>query len=236
MAQQFLFDSREELFSSLAQACQRHLDKALTESGQASFLVSGGSTPAPLYQTLSQSGLDWQNIHVALVDERWVDPEHDASNEALIKRTLLTGQAANAPFTPMKTSAATALEGQPETERRYRQLPQPFTVSILGMGNDGHTASLFPHAKGLEQALSPDYDQLTVAIMAQQSEVTGANTERLSLSLHGLQQSKRLILLLTGEEKLAVFRQALQAGPVEDMPVRAILQQTRVPVELYWAP
>jgi 6-phosphogluconolactonase len=236
MVTQFLFKNRDDLFNSLAMACQRHLDKALLTTGQASFLVSGGSTPAPLYQTLSQSDLDWQNIHVALVDERWVDPDHEASNEALIKRTLLINNATNAPFTPMKTSAETALEGQAETEQRYRQLPQPFTVAILGMGNDGHTASLFPHAEGLTQALSPDYDQLTVAINAHPSEVTGANTERLSLSLHGLKQSKRLILLLTGEEKLAVFKQALQPGTIEDMPVRAVLQQTTVPVELYWAP
>ncbi len=236
MIQQFLFKTRDELFDSLALACQRHLDKALMETGRASFLVSGGGTPAPLYQTLSRSDLNWSNIHVALVDERWVAPDHEASNEALIKRTLLVNQAANAPFTPMKTAADSAIEGQAETEQRYRQLPRPFTISILGMGNDGHTASLFPHAEGLKQALSPDYDQLTVAINAQQSEVTGPNTERLSLSLHGLQQSKRLVLLLTGEEKLAVFKQALQPGPIEDMPVRAVLQQTKVPVELYWAP
>ncbi len=236
MVQQSLFKTRDELFNSLALACQRHLDKALMETGQASFLVSGGSTPAPLYQTLSQSELDWHNIHVALVDERWVDPDHEASNEALIKQTLLVNQAADAPFTPMKTAAETAIEGQQETEQRYRQLPQPFTIAILGMGNDGHTASLFPHAEGLEQALSPEYKQLTVAIMAKQSDVTGPNTERLSLSLHGLQQAKRLVLLLTGEEKLVVFKQALKAGPVEDMPVRAILQQTQVSVELYWAP
>jgi len=236
MVTQFLFKTRDELFSSLALACQRHLDNALTQQQSASLLVSGGSTPAPLYQTLSEADLDWKNIHIALVDERWVDNNHPASNEALIKKTLLINRAAQAPFTPMKTAAETAIEGQPETEQQYRQLPKPFTVTILGMGSDGHTASLFPHAEGLDQALSPDYTQLTAAIMAQKSDVTGDNTERLSLSLHGLLQSKRLIILLTGEEKLAVFKQALKPGPVEDMPIRAVLRQPTVPVELYWAP
>lgn len=236
MVKQYLFEDRDSLFSALALACQRHLDKALTDKGEASFMVSGGGTPAPLYQALSESDLDWSKIHVALVDERWVDKDHDASNEALIERTLLINNAAEATFTGMKTAAETALEGCAESEQHYRAIPKPFTVAILGMGNDGHTASLFPHAQGLSEALAEDNTQLTAAITAQQSEVTGPNTERLTLTLNGLLHSKRLIILLTGEEKLAVFKQAQADGAVEDMPVRAILRQNKVPVELYWAP
>lgn len=236
MVKQFLFADRDSLFNALALACTRHLEKSLSEKGEASLMVSGGSTPAPLYQTLSESDLDWSRIHVALVDERWVDKEHEASNEALIERSLLINKAAKAPFTGMKTTAETAWKGCAETERLYRALPKPFTVSILGMGNDGHTASLFPHAQGLSQALAEDNDNLTAAITAHESEVTGPNTERLSLTLTGLLNSKRLIVLLTGEEKLAVFKRALADGAAEDMPVRAILRQKKVPVELYWAP
>lgn len=236
MVKQFLFEDRDSLFNALALACERHLDKALNDKGEASFMVSGGSTPAPLYQSLSNSDLDWSKIHVALVDERWVDKDHDASNEALIERSLLVNNAAASTFTGMKTTAETALEGCAESEQNYQAIPKPFTVSILGMGNDGHTASLFPHAQGLEEALADDNDSLTAAITAHQSEVTGPNTERLTLTLNGLLRSKRLIILLTGEEKLAVFKQALADGPVEDMPVRAILRQNKVPVELYWAP
>ena len=236
MVKQFIFEDRDSLFNALALACERHLDKALADNGAAGFMVSGGSTPAPLYKALSQSDLDWANIQVALVDERWVDKDHDASNEALIERSLLINNAANAPFTGMKTAADTALEGCTETEKLYRKLPQPFTVLIVGMGNDGHTASLFPHAQGLNEALAEDNSQLTTAITAQQSEVTGPNTERLTLTLNGLLHSKRLIILLTGEEKLTVFRTAMGDGAVEDMPIRAILRQNKVPVELYWAP
>lgn len=236
MVKQFIFEDRDSLFNALAQACERHLDKALADKGTASFMVSGGNTPAPLYEALSHSDLDWTNIQVVLVDERWVDNENDASNEALIGRSLLINNAKNAPFTGMKTVADTALEGCAETEDLYRQLPKPFTVSIVGMGNDGHTASLFPHAHGLNEALAEDNTRLTAAITAQQSEVTGPNTERLTLTLNGLLHSKRLIVLLTGEEKLAVFRTAMGDGAVEDMPIRAILRQNKVPVELYWAP
>lgn len=236
MVKEFLFENRAGLFAALASDCQAHLAKALSDRGATTFMVSGGSTPAPLYEALSLSDLDWDNINVALVDERWVDKTHSASNEALIDRSLLINKAARASFIGMKTEAESAAEGCAETEALYQALPKPFAISVLGMGNDGHTASLFPHAEGLAEALAEDNRQLTAAIMAKQSDVTGPNTERLTLTLNGLLQSERLIIVLAGEEKLAVFRQAMAEGPIEDMPVRAVLRQNKVPVELYWAP
>lgn len=236
MVEEHLFTDRSTLLDILVQDCQHYLQEDLTGKGRATLLVSGGSTPAPLYQALSETDLDWDKVQVALVDERWVDRDHEASNEAFIQRTLLINNARMAPFTGMKTAAASARDGCDETEARYRALPQPYTVTILGMGSDGHTASLFPHAEGLPEALSEDNQQLTAAIMARPSPVTGANTERLTLTLTGLLKSRHLILLLTGEEKLAVFRSALTDGPVEDMPIRAVLRQNKVPVSLYWAP
>ncbi len=95
---------------------------------------------------------------------------------------------------------------------------------------------MFPHAPGLAEALSDDNTQLTAAIDAIQSEVTGPNTERLTLTRNGLLKSERIVILFTGEDKLAVFGQAQQPGPVEDMPIRALLNQEQAPVELYWAP
>jgi 6-phosphogluconolactonase len=236
MVKEFLFTNRSQLFTSLAQNCQSHLQKSITNNGVASLMVSGGSTPAPLYEILSKSNLDWKNIHVALVDERWVDKQHSTSNEALIYRSLLRGKAENAPFTGMKNPTTNAKTGYLETEGQYQKLPQPFTVTILGMGSDGHTASLFPHAEGLTEALAEDNQQLTAPIMAKQSDVTGVNTERVTLTLYGLLKSDRLILIITGEEKLAVFREAMSEGPVENMPIRALVRQSKIPFELYWAP
>ncbi len=236
MIKEFLFENRQQLFAQLSKDCRNHLQHSLIANDSTSLLVSGGSTPAPLYKALSKTDLDWQRIHVALVDERWVDQEHDASNEALIRHSLLINNALKAPFTGMKTSAPSAKEGQAETEIAYQKLPKPFSVILLGMGSDGHTASLFPHAEGLETALDEKNTQLTAAITAKQSEVTGVNTERLTLTLTGLLQSDRLILLITGDEKLSVFRQAMSDGPVEDMPIRALLRQNTVPFEIYWAP
>lgn len=234
MWEEKLFENREALLAALQEDCVAALQGALDERGSASFLVSGGSSPAPLYQRLSQIALDWKNIHVALVDERWVEPGHEKSNQTFVEKNLLQHQAAQAPYLPMKNSSASAVEGLAECERSYQKLPQPFDMTVLGMGPDGHTASLFPRAEGLEEALTTD--SLCAAINAHQSEVTGEYTERMTLSLAGLLQSRRLVLLITGEDKLQALRAAQAGDDVTEMPVRALLQQNQVPCTLYWAP
>jgi len=236
MVKEFFFEQKQHLITALAAECQDVLHEALSKHGAATLLVSGGTTPAPLYEALSKTDLNWKKIKIALVDERWVDSDHSASNEALIKRNLLINNAKSATFTGMKNSAPTAVKGQAETEANYQKLPQPFSLAIVGMGIDGHTASLFPGAKGLESALKEDGEQLTAAINAVQSDVTGPNTERISLTLAALMKTERIVVLFTGEDKLAVFNMAQKPGPIEDMPIRAILHQEQVPVELYWAP
>lgn len=231
-----LFENRAEMISALQAECEVALRSAIEARGEATFMVSGGSTPEPLYKALSQADLDWDAVYVALVDERWVAFEHDKSNEAFTVKHLIQNKAAAANLVGMKNSAETAAEGLADCEAAYQQLAQPFDITILGMGSDGHTASLFPHAKGLEEALNPDSNELCAAIIAQQSEVTGAIVERMTLSLAGLLRSKSLVLLITGEEKLAVLRAAQGEGDVKDMPIRAVLRQDRVPVTVYWAP
>lgn len=227
------FESRDALIAAVKAQCESALQVAVEERGEASFLVSGGSSPEPLYKALSQSDLPWESIYVALVDERWVDFNHDKSNEAFVARSLMQNKAASANLIGMKNTAETAIDGLADCEAAYQQLAQPFDITILGMGSDGHTASLFPHAEGLAEALSTH--ALCSAINAKESEVTGAVTERITLSLTGLLATKQLLLMITGEEKLAVFRAAQAEGAVEDMPIRALLQQD-LPLTVYWAP
>ena len=236
MVTERLFENRAEMISALQAECEVALRSAIEARGEATFMVSGGSTPEPLYKALSQADLDWDAVYVALVDERWVAFEHDKSNEAFTVKHLIQNKAAAANLVGMKNSAETAAEGLADCEAAYQQLAQPFDITILGMGSDGHTASLFPHAKCLDEALNPDSNELCAAIIAQQSEVTGAIVERMTLSLAGLLRSKSLVLLITGEEKLAVLRAAQGEGDVKDMPIRAVLRQDRVPVTVYWAP
>ena len=230
------FENRQDMVAALETECVAALNQAIEDRGEATFLVSGGSTPEPLYKSLSNVDLNWGSVYIALVDERWVDFEHDKSNEAFTVKHLIQNKAAAANLVGMKNTADTAQEGLADCEAAYQQLAQPFDITILGMGNDGHTASLFPHANGLEAALNPDSPELCTAIIAHQSEVTGAITERMTLSLAGLLQSKTLVLLITGQEKLDVLRKAQAGTDVAEMPIRAVLQQDRVPVVVYWAP
>lgn len=236
MIKEFFFEQRHHLFNTLVAECQDVLAEAISKHGSASLLVSGGTTPGPLYEALSKTDLNWKKIKVALVDERWVDTNNSASNEALIRRTLLTNNAKVAEFIGMKTSASTAAKAQSEVEQRYAALPQPFSLAIVGMGPDGHTASWFPKAQGLKEALQPDNPKLITAINAQPSEVTGTNTERMSLTLSALMKCERVIVLFTGEDRLEVFNVAQRTGYNEDLPISALVHQEQVPVELYWVP
>lgn len=236
MVTERLFETRAAMIAALQAECETALRNAVEERGEATFMVSGGSTPEPLYKALSQVDLPWESIYVALVDERWVDFDHDKSNEAFTVKHLIQNKAAVTNLVGMKNSAATAAEGLADCESAYQQLAQPFDITILGMGSDGHTASLFPHAQGLDKALELDSEQLCADIIAIQSDVTGAITERMTLTLAGLLRSKTLVLLITGEEKLAVLRAAQAGTDVKEMPIRAVLQQDKVPLVIYWAP
>ena len=231
-----LFESRQEMVAALHAECVQALSSAVEERGEATFMVSGGGTPEPLYKSLSEADIDWGAIYVALVDERWVEFDHEKSNEAFTVKSLIQNKAAIANLVGMKNTAETPQEGLADCEAAYQQLAQPFDITILGMGSDGHTASLFPHAEGLDVALNPDSTELCAAITAKQSDVTGAFTQRMTLSLAGLLQSKILVLLLTGDEKLAVFRKAQAGTDVKEMPIRALIQQQKVPFIVYWAP
>lgn len=236
MLSEKLFENRAEMIAALQADCLAALNSAIEERGEATFMVSGGSTPEALYKSMSEADLDWELVYVALVDERWVDFEHDKSNEAFTVKTLMQNKAAAANLIGMKNTAATAAEGLADCESVYQQLAQPYAVTILGMGSDGHTASLFPHAQGLAEALNINGETVCAAITAHPSEVTGAITERMTLTLAGLLKSRSLILLITGDEKLSVLRKAQAGTDVNEMPIRAVLQQQQVPVTVYWAP
>lgn len=228
------FNNKDELTSALTQLLSTRLQHALTAQPRASLLVSGGSSPAPAYRALSHLDINWQQVDVAMVDERWVDPSHPKSNETFIKQTLLQHHGAAANFITMKNAAPSAQQGLEQTEQAYQTLSRPFDITILGMGTDGHTASLFPHAQGLEQALTSQ--QLVCAIDAKPSEVTGEITERMSLTLHGIAQSKVVILLISGEQKRSVYQQALQGDNLLDMPLRSVLQHPDIELLVFWSP
>jgi len=232
--ERFYFDV-EHFHNSVENNISYLLSKAVQEQGEATFLVSGGSTPQPLYQSLSNKQLFWKQIQVAMVDEHWVSSEHETSNERFIRNQLLQNNAKDAKFQPMKTASEVAKDAEVEVTRAYSNLKTPFDVTVLGMGTDGHTASLFPKAKGLDKAVADD-SIFCQSVQSNNIDMSGDSTERMSLTLNALKQSKIIFLLLRGREKLATYKKAVAGNDIFEMPVRAILQQNEVPVVVNWAP
>lgn len=225
---------REAMVLTLTQQICRALMRALNVRGRASLAVSGGSTPKPLYEALSREPLDWEKVTIILVDERWVDPGQPGSNEDFVRSALLQNEAANARFIGLKNSAQSPAEG---LEERLAALPEdllPLDVAVLGMGNDGHTASWFPEAEGLAGALDLSAPPLA-AITAHQSAVTGDHLERITLTLPVIANAGMNLLMITGPEKQRALEMVRIDGPVERMPVRALLRASRINLQIHWS-
>ncbi|WP_028670390.1 6-phosphogluconolactonase [Saccharospirillum impatiens] len=224
------FDSRETLTEALAGEILKRLKADIDANGEAGLAVSGGRTPVALFQTLSQADLDWSKVTVTLVDERWVAPDHDDSNEKLVRTHLLQNKAAVARFIPHKTAADSPFEAESELNKALAGLPDKLTVSILGMGEDGHTASFFPGADTLEKALDTDVHSDCCAVVPKT-----APHPRMTLTLQRILRSDWIVLHLTGAGKKPVLEAALKDGPVNELPVRSVLKQQQAPVAVYWA-
>lgn len=214
-----VFATSEDLADAATDAVVAALQGAVEARARACLVGTGGSSPGPVYDRLAQTDLDWAKIAVTLSDERHVDVSSPQSNARLVRERLLVGRAAAAQFLPLTDYAEPAL----------RQL-MPFDAVMLGMGEDGHIASLIPGSPVMAQAMDPQGQALT----AESPEGFGSPPiARITLTLSALLQSRAIFLLIAGEAKRQVIAQA-QAGA--DLPVRAILSQDRVPVRIFWAP
>lgn len=224
------FADKTSLAKELAASVADRIRAALAERGAASIAVSGGSTPGKFFQALGKTkDIDWSKVVVTLVDERWVDETSDRSNALLVNEKMLQGPAATARFFPLYSGGTEPDAAQvARTNALLADLPKPFAAVILGMGSDGHTASFFPGGDTLAEALRADGP--TLAIRA-----PGAGEPRITFTLPRLLETDGLYLHIEGEEKAAVLDTALGDGPVEDMPIRAVLR-SGAPVTVYWCP
>ena len=216
----------------------------LEHRGSGSLVVSGGTTPIACFDMLSEAALDWARVTVVPSDERWVPADDPNSNEGLIQNHLLRNAAAAARLLPLyrpevdpdrdpgvdsgvDSGAAPAVIER--DLRALRATAGPFSAVLLGMGADGHFASLFPDFAGLSRALDPAVAERCVLV-----RTAGSPFLRVSLTLSALLQTDQVALLFFGEEKRAVFERALSGGG--NYPVGALLAQTAVPVAAFWAP
>jgi 6-phosphogluconolactonase len=223
------FESREEASLAAAARIRDALSHRLEHQSEASLVVSGGSTPARCFAALADAELDWANVHVLLSDERWVPPGDDASNEGFVRRTLLQHNAASARLLPVYSADSDPARRRDELDAEIRTLPFPFACSLLGMGEDGHFASLFPGADTLDEGLDPDSPDLCVVV-----NTAASSHVRLSLSLSAMARSDEIVLLMFGAAKRAVYERAKTLK--NSLPVAHLLKQKRAPVHVYWAP
>ena len=220
----------ESWVHAIAADLERFLAVELAIRGQARMLLSGGTTPAPAYEQLAAAPLDWSRITVGLVDERWLSPQDSASNTRLLRESLLD-RVDIARFEPLVREGLSLAESVHAANLEARHAAEA-CVAVLGMGNDGHTASLFPGSADLDRALASE--QPYAALDATGCPVSGQWPLRITLTPAGLARTRHRLLLLRGGAKREVFLRALEGDDVRELPIRTALDIGIEPLRVHW--
>ncbi len=210
------------------------LEADLEANSKALLLLSGGNTPAPVYRALADADLDWSRVHVGLVDERWTAPDSPGSNARLIRDTLLRSRAAGAIFMPLVDSLDDPDRAAADASKTFASLGLRPSAVVVGMGDDGHTASLFARAGGLDHALSTG--DAYASIDASGCEDAGAWPTRITLTPTVFAQANTRLLLIHGATKRHVLERALAGDDVREMPIRSVVQSGNTPLHVLWYP
>ena len=221
------FGNTQSLDKQLTKDVAEKLNEAIEKRGNAVLVVSGGSTPKGYFNFLSAENLQWDKITVSIADERWLDKSHPDSNERLVRENLLQGKAAAAKFISLKTDLEDAVQAEESVGQTLKDLGT-IDVLVLGMGTDGHTASLFPGSEGLEDAIA-NPDRACKAILP-----LNAPYQRMTMSLPRLLDSHHRIIHITGEKKKQVLLEAVKAGQLQELPISWIVAQADIPAIVYY--
>ncbi|MEO1081646.1 MAG: 6-phosphogluconolactonase [Pseudomonadota bacterium] len=224
------FPDREALDVRLASAVADQLAAGIEARGSASLAVSGGSTPRGVFAQLARTSISWDAVSVTLVDERWVNPSHADSNERLTRENLLTDSAAAARFVPLYAEAPRPEDALGEIAASLAVF-DTFDSVMLGMGADGHFASLFPGSASLNAGLDLGGSEDCIAV-----DPPAAPHARMSLTLPRIINTRQLVLHITGDEKRAVLELARRHMDPQRLPVAAVLALSAPPLDIYWSP
>lgn len=225
------YDSVEQWAWASAIALAAALKRDLELHPRTRLLLSGGTTPAPVYRALARAPLPWSQVDVGLVDERWLQPDNPDSNAHLVRDTLLHDKAAGARFEPL-TRAGRSIEDAVSAANLLAT--QPIGALTLGMGDDGHTASLFPGMRGLEQALASP--KAYVAVDGSGCAGAGKWLRRISMTPVGIAPAASRLLLIRGAAKRALFERALAGTDQRELPVRIGFLTPGAALHVHWCP
>ena len=222
-------DLSQAVTSCLLQACGQGLD----QHGQASLALAGGGTPMPIYEQFAGCTLDWANIQVMATDERWVTADHAASNHQQLRKRFDHTGAKLLGLVPEQPGKQPGIEAAMHS---LAQIDGPFDACLLGMGGDGHFASLFPGATVLHTALDALAQQPAVTLLPDPLPAE-APFARVSLTLSRLLNSNTLLLVITGSGKRAVLERAMQAdADPDELPIAALLRAAGNRLQIHWSP
>lgn len=226
---EYFFANRDEASRSAAEFIAGRLRERLASADSAALVVSGGTSPVGCFDRLSRSSLRWAQVQVLLSDERWLPPDDDESNEKLVRTHLLKDNAADGRLLPVFAPGTTPAGRCADLDVLVRDVPRPFACTLLGMGSDGHFASLFPDAANLAAGLDAGNTQVYIPV------TTAASPHpRISMTLAALSESDAILLLIFGAEKRDVYEAA--AAGTSTVPAAALLRQEHAPVHVFWAP
>ncbi|MCB1845434.1 MAG: 6-phosphogluconolactonase [Halioglobus sp.] len=223
------FETRDAASIAAADRILAALRRRLTADAKTSLVVSGGTSPRRCLRELAVADIAWSNVHLVLSDERWVPPDSSDSNERFVRETLLQNAAKGARLQGVYREGLSVEKRAVELDGELRLQPLPFACSLLGMGADGHFASLFPDAENLADGVDMGLPAMCIPVRTAASPYA-----RISLTLSALSRSDEIVLLLFGHEKWAVLQAAKRSA--DAFPVSRLLLQKRAPVHVYWAP
>ena len=216
----------EDAASEMANELANTLREAIRIRGKALLAVSGGKTPEKVFKYLHQEKLDWNHVTLTLTDERWVPVIHPDSNEALVRSYLLKYLHKETAFIPLYGGEVSLDADVKSCESRLKTLHLPLDAVYLGIGSDGHFASLFPGDKALTVS-----DSLCVGVGDTKSRLA-----RISLTAKTILQSRKIYLLFSGDEKHSIYEKAKIRGSHFEIPLRLVLEQEDTPVVVFSAP
>lgn len=222
MVKEHRYPNIDACVGAAAQVLAESLRDGIRDRGEASLAISGGRTAERLLPYLAVAEMAWNRVAVTLIDERWVDPGHPDSNEGLARKFLFRDRAQRATFIGLKTAAETPKAGLAEAEERLDGMQWPLDGVFLGMGEDGHIASMFPGDLGWDGV------SRLIPVAAE-----GERRARMSLSPAALLDARHIVLVVVGPAKVETYEQALAPGPATELPVRLALHQERAPVSVF---